>query len=128
MFHFGYFLVDFSRKNSFDFGETSRESEFVVLKERKLVSTSLVYQGLTRFAFLLESCPPGSALDAHLLAAVLDLVRKLYFFENNINKNVILASFNSCFQGGTPSRMFIFCPLLQQRPLAHLDEIEFTSV
>lgn len=67
-------VVDFSRKNSFEFGETSRESEFVVLKERKLVSTSLVYQGLTRFSFLLETCPPGTVPDAHLLAAVLDLV------------------------------------------------------
>lgn len=68
------FQIDFSRKNSFDFGETSRESDFVVLKERKLVSTTLVHQGLTRFSFLLETCPPGTVPDAHLLAAVLDLV------------------------------------------------------
>ncbi|KAJ8932970.1 hypothetical protein NQ314_014301 [Rhamnusium bicolor] len=63
----------FSRRNSFEFGETSRESEFVVLKERKLVSTSLVYQGVSRLSFLLETCPPGSVPDGHLLASALDL-------------------------------------------------------
>lgn len=60
-----------------EFGETSRESEFVILKERKLVSTSLVYQGVSRLSFLLETCPPGSVPDAHLIASVLDLVNKL---------------------------------------------------
>ncbi|XP_056632405.1 protein unc-80 homolog isoform X2 [Diorhabda sublineata] len=63
----------FSRKNSMEFGETSRESEFVVLKERRLVSTNLVCQGVSRLSFLLETCPPGSVPDAHLLASVLDL-------------------------------------------------------
>ncbi|VEN63619.1 unnamed protein product, partial [Callosobruchus maculatus] len=63
----------FSRKNSLDQGETSRESEFVVLKERKLVSTTLVYEGVSRLSFLLETCPPGSVPDAHLLASTLDL-------------------------------------------------------
>lgn len=57
-----------------DFGESSRESEFVVLKERKLVSTMPVFKGMLRFSFLLETCPPGSVPDAHLLASVLDLV------------------------------------------------------
>lgn len=69
-----YYFVDFSRRNSFDFGETSRESEFVILKERKLVSTDLVYQGVSRLSFLLETCPPGSVPDAHLLTSALDLV------------------------------------------------------
>ncbi|CAH1139308.1 unnamed protein product [Phyllotreta striolata] len=63
----------FSRKNSMEFGETSRESEFVILKERKLISTTLVYQGVSRLSFLLETCQPGSVPDAHLLASVLDL-------------------------------------------------------
>ncbi|CAH2006084.1 unnamed protein product [Acanthoscelides obtectus] len=52
-------------------GETSRESEFVVLKERKLVSTTLVHEGVARLSFLLETCPPGSVPDAHLLASTL---------------------------------------------------------
>lgn len=68
------FLSDLSRKNSFDMGESSRESEFIVLKERKLISTSAVLNGTMRFAFLLETCPPGSVPDANLLASVLDLV------------------------------------------------------
>lgn len=53
----------------------SRESEFVVLKERKLVAVEPVYKGMLRFSFLLETCQPGSVPDAHLLASVLDLVR-----------------------------------------------------
>lgn len=52
----------------------SRESEFVVLKERRLVTISPVYNGLLRFSFLLETCPPGTVPDAHLLASILDLV------------------------------------------------------
>ncbi|KAJ8947309.1 hypothetical protein NQ318_004561 [Aromia moschata] len=47
----------FSRRNSFDFGETSRDSEFVVLKERKLVSTNLVCQGVSRLSFLFGNLP-----------------------------------------------------------------------
>ncbi|XP_049820328.1 protein unc-80 homolog isoform X2 [Aethina tumida] len=63
----------YSRRNSFEFGENSRESEFVVLKERKLISTGLVYSGTLRLSFLLETCPPGSVPDAYLLASILDL-------------------------------------------------------
>ncbi|XP_025829365.1 protein unc-80 homolog [Agrilus planipennis] len=62
-----------SRRNSLEMGDTSRESEFVVLKERKLVSTQPILLGMNRFSFLLEVCPPGSVPDAHLLAAILDL-------------------------------------------------------
>ncbi|KAL1497693.1 hypothetical protein ABEB36_008611 [Hypothenemus hampei] len=63
----------FSRKNSFDLGENSRECEVVILKERKLISTNLVYSGMQRLSFLLETCPPGSVPDAFLLASALDL-------------------------------------------------------
>lgn len=69
------FYIDFSRRNSMELGESSRESEFVVLKERRLVSTAPVYSGALRLSFLLETCPPGSVPDAHLLASLLDLVR-----------------------------------------------------
>ncbi|XP_011502180.1 PREDICTED: protein unc-80 homolog [Ceratosolen solmsi marchali] len=64
----------FSRRNSFDTGETSRESEFVVLKERRLVPKKAVFEGIQRFSFLLESCQPGSVPDHHLMGAILDLV------------------------------------------------------
>ncbi|GLV31802.1 uncoordinated 80 [Carabus blaptoides fortunei] len=63
----------FSRKNSLELGETSRENEFVVLKERRLVATLPVFNGMLRFSFMLETCQPGSVPDPHLLAAVLDL-------------------------------------------------------
>ncbi|XP_071444564.1 protein unc-80 homolog isoform X1 [Hetaerina americana] len=62
-----------SRRNSIDFGMHSRDSEFVVLKERKLVPLQPVYNGMLRFSFILETCHPGSVPDSHLLAAVLDL-------------------------------------------------------
>lgn len=57
-----------------EFGESSRESEFIVFKERRLVSTTPVFKGMLRLSFLLETCPPGSVPDAHLLTSVLDLV------------------------------------------------------
>lgn len=68
---------DQSRRNSLDVGENSREAEFVVLKERKLVSLLPVFHGMSRFSFLLETCQPGSVPDSHLLAAALDLVSNL---------------------------------------------------
>ncbi|XP_034937651.1 protein unc-80 homolog isoform X5 [Chelonus insularis] len=63
----------FSRKNSMDFGEASRESELVVLKERRLVPHTAIFDGMQRFSFLLETCQPGSVPDHHLMAAILDL-------------------------------------------------------
>ncbi|KAK0169585.1 hypothetical protein PV327_011486, partial [Microctonus hyperodae] len=56
-----------------DIGETSRESEFVVLKERRLVPRLAVFKGMQRFSFLLETCQPGSVPDHHLISAILDL-------------------------------------------------------
>ncbi|XP_076183174.1 unc80, NALCN channel complex subunit isoform X2 [Ptiloglossa arizonensis] len=63
----------FSRRNSMEFGEASRESEFVVLKERRLVPRNAVHDGMLRFSFLLETCQPGSVPDHYLMAAILDL-------------------------------------------------------
>ncbi|KAE8737653.1 hypothetical protein FOCC_FOCC016879, partial [Frankliniella occidentalis] len=62
-----------SRRSSIDQGDHSRESEFVVFKERKLVAIEPVRMGMARLSFLLETCQPGSVPDSHLLAAVLDL-------------------------------------------------------
>ncbi|XP_021940294.1 protein unc-80 homolog isoform X4 [Zootermopsis nevadensis] len=62
-----------SRHNSLELGDHSRESEFVVLKERKLVPILPIRIGMLRFSFLLETCQPGSMPDPHLLAAALDL-------------------------------------------------------
>ncbi|XP_071635615.1 protein unc-80 homolog isoform X3 [Temnothorax longispinosus] len=63
----------FSRKNSMELGEACRESEFVVLKERRLVPRTAVFEGMLRFSFLLETCQPGSVPDPHLMASLLDL-------------------------------------------------------
>ncbi|CAG5074204.1 Similar to unc80: Protein unc-80 homolog (Drosophila melanogaster) [Cotesia congregata] len=65
--------IDYSRRNSMDLGDASRESEFVVLKERRLVPREAVFEGMKRFSFLLETCQPGSVPDHHLIAAILDL-------------------------------------------------------
>ncbi|EFN85740.1 Uncharacterized protein KIAA1843 [Harpegnathos saltator] len=63
----------FSRRDSMELGEACRESEFVVLKERRLIPRSAVFDGMLRFSFLLETCQPGSVPDPHLMASLLDL-------------------------------------------------------
>lgn len=63
-----------------EFGEASRESEFVVLKERRLVPRNAVYDGMLRFSFLLETCQPGSVPDHYLMGAILDLVKIFHFY------------------------------------------------
>lgn len=77
------FTLDFSRKNSLETGEASRDSEYVILKERRLVPRGSVFDGMLRFSFLLDTCQPGSVPDHHLMAALLDLVRI-----NLLNKNI----------------------------------------
>lgn len=71
--------VDFSRRSSYDYGEGPRESEVVVLKERRLVPLKPVREGMHRFSFLLEVCVPGSVPDAQLIAAILDLVSMVLY-------------------------------------------------
>ena len=48
-----FFYTDLSRRNSLEVGDHPRESEFVVLKERKLVPIQPVFNGMLRFSFLL---------------------------------------------------------------------------
>ncbi|CAG7787075.1 unnamed protein product [Allacma fusca] len=66
-----------SRRGSFENinneNVVGESSEFVVLKERRLVNRTTVRDGLLRFGFLLEITLPGSLPDAHLMAALLDL-------------------------------------------------------
>lgn len=70
----------FSRRSSFDYGEGSKESEIVVLKERRLIPTKPVREGMQRFNFLLEVCVPGTVPDPQLIGAIMDLVRKISIF------------------------------------------------
>lgn len=44
-----------------------------MLKERRLIPTEPVREGMMRFSFLLETCPPGSVPDPQLIGAILDL-------------------------------------------------------
>ncbi|XP_014671826.1 PREDICTED: protein unc-80 homolog [Priapulus caudatus] len=44
-----------------------------LLREKRLVSVGAVNAGMLRFAFLLETCQPGSFPDPQLIAATLDL-------------------------------------------------------
>jgi protein unc-80 len=62
-----------SYRSSIDFGDGPKESEVVVLKERRLIQTEPVREGMMRFSFLLEICSPGSVPDAQLIGAILDL-------------------------------------------------------
>lgn len=75
-----------------EMGESSRESEFVVFKERKLVATKPVLDGMARLSLLIEMCIPGSVPDAHLLASVLDLVSPP---KNQLPHNIITFQPNS---------------------------------
>lgn len=67
-------ISGFSRRSSFDYGEGSKESEIVVLKERRLIPTKPVREGMQRFNLLLEVCVPGTVPDAQLIGAIMDLV------------------------------------------------------
>ncbi|KAG5670539.1 hypothetical protein PVAND_000795 [Polypedilum vanderplanki] len=63
----------FSHRSSVDLGDGPRESEVVILKERRLIPTEPVREGMMRFSFLLETCAPGSVPDPQLIGAILDL-------------------------------------------------------
>ena len=65
---------DPSRRNSLEMEGAGREILMVVPRERKMVPATAVYDGMLRLSFLLEACQPGTVPDAHLIAAVLDLV------------------------------------------------------
>lgn len=48
--------------------------EAPAVREKKLVNSYLVKSGMLRFNFMLDCCNPGTLPDAHLIAALLDLV------------------------------------------------------
>jgi protein unc-80 len=65
---------DKSNRNSIDFGDGGpKESEVVILKERRLIPVEPVRNGMMRLSFLLEACVPGSVPDSQLIGAILDL-------------------------------------------------------
>lgn len=66
--------LDLSRRDSLDDGDHPHQSEFVVLKERKLVQIKLLKAGIQRFSIMMEMCGPGSVPDANLISAAFDLV------------------------------------------------------
>lgn len=45
-----------------------------MLKERRLIPTKPVKEGMQRFNFLLEVCVPGTVPDPQLIGAIMDLV------------------------------------------------------
>lgn len=76
-----------SRRSSVDYGEGSKESEIVVLKERRLIPLKPVKEGMQRFSFLLEVCVPGTVPDAQLIGAILDLVCAIFLDNQKKKKN-----------------------------------------
>lgn len=69
-------VAGFSRRSSFEYGDGSKESEIVVLKERRLIPMKPVRDGMQRFSFLLEVCVPGTVPDPQLIGAIMDLVNQ----------------------------------------------------
>ncbi|KAL5280592.1 unc-80 family protein [Megaselia abdita] len=64
-----------SRRSSSDLGDGPRESEVVIIKERRIIPIDPVREGMARFSFLLETGAPGAFPDAQLIAASMDLPR-----------------------------------------------------
>ncbi|XP_025208646.1 protein unc-80 homolog isoform X2 [Melanaphis sacchari] len=62
-----------SRRDSLDDGDHPHQSEFVVLKERKLVQIKQLRVGIQRFSIMMEMCGPGSVPDANFISAAFDL-------------------------------------------------------
>uniref|UniRef100_A0A2S2Q2N9 Protein unc-80 n=1 Tax=Sipha flava TaxID=143950 RepID=A0A2S2Q2N9_9HEMI len=62
-----------SRRDSLEDGDHPHQSEFVVLKERKLVEIKHLRAGIQRFSAMMEICGPGSVPDANLISAAFDL-------------------------------------------------------
>jgi len=54
----------------------SAGKESPVQREKKLVNAYLVKSGMLRFNLMLDCCNPGTLPDAHLIAALLDLVSR----------------------------------------------------
>ena len=71
------YLMELSRCNSVDFETGTKDSDTVYLRERHLVPVEAIQTGMERFAFLLETCSPGSVPDPLLVSALLDLVSSL---------------------------------------------------
>lgn len=67
-------FLDLSRRDSLEDGDHPHQSEFVVLKERKLVQIKQLRAGIQRFSVMMEMCGPGSVPDANLMSAAFDLV------------------------------------------------------
>lgn len=126
------FGIGFSRRSSFEYGEGSKESEIVVLKERRLIPVKPVKEGMQRFSFLLEVCVPGTVPDPQLIGAIMDLVSlKFSRITKKNNKNVSLTVAFS-LESGSAKRtdyctrryaigMCELCASMQSRPMAKLD-------
>ena len=68
-----YFTTENKRRRSLDVASIFGH-EVIMIREKKLVNLFAVKSGMQRFNFLLDCCQPGSVPDAHLIAALLDLV------------------------------------------------------
>jgi Protein UNC80 len=60
--------------NSISSGQSTGTKESNLVQEKKLINSYVVKSGMLRFNFMLDCCNPGSLPDAHLVAALLDLV------------------------------------------------------
>src|SRR6218665_2015061 len=73
---YGWFFMQSENldRSGHDFHAPPSHRESIIIRERKLINSYAVKSGLLRFNFMLDCCNPGSLPDAHLIAALLDLV------------------------------------------------------
>lgn len=97
----------------------------LVIPPRNVVNIKAILDGAQRFAFMLETCQPGSVPDAGLLAALLDLVSKKTWHLNmmelagKVSFNISESSSDS--QSDNIHRVLQLCSPLQQGNVAGMD-------
>lgn len=128
-------LLGFSRRSSFDYGEGSKESEIVVLKERRLIPMKPVREGMQRFNLLLEVCVPGTVPDPQLIGAIMDLVSlpTLNLIKTRINNDKCKSNFNVAECSGRNASCTIdgMCTLRaksQQQSMGIMDKAELDFI
>ena len=103
--------IEMSRRNSYEYENTYRDADMLMMREARLVSLPMIRNGMLRFSFLLEVCAPGTLPDPPLIAAILDLkapiaARAAFLFE--------VANFvHACNRGHWPSWMKFNVPLFR---------------
>uniref|UniRef100_T1K5F1 Uncharacterized protein n=2 Tax=Tetranychus urticae TaxID=32264 RepID=T1K5F1_TETUR len=104
-------LDSLKRRDSFEMDGIYRQEETISYRDNRLICMPAIRNGMIKFAFLLETCSPGTLPDPPLIAAVLDikapvLSRAAFFLE--------CAHFvHRCNKGSWPSWMKLNFPIFR---------------